>query len=264
MSHMFKPNLALVTSRMTKGESFAHAFVSRLPVEVIFLSSKTSNNAFVFPLKYYSDLNAQFRLGLEKTSFLPNFSVRFLAKLAQSLGLSRLSNGLPQYLSSDSIFSYIYSILFSPTYRTRYAEFLKVDYPRIPLTCSIDLFRELAVLGAELVELHLMESPKLEKLTTRYSGQHNPTVDKVSYANSVVWLDKAQSTGFRGVPQDVWDFHIGGYQVCDKWLKDRKGRQLSADDIIHYQRIVVALHETIRLMGEIDAAIDQHGGWPIK
>jgi hypothetical protein len=79
-----------------------------------------------------------------------------------------------------------------------------------------------------------------------------------------VWLDKAQATGFRGVPEPVWNFHIGGYQVCEKWLKDRKGRALSADDLAHYQKIVVALSETIRLMSEIDVVIAQHGGWPLK
>ena len=77
-----------------------------------------------------------------------------------------------------------------------------------------------------------------------------------------MWVDKAQTTGFRGVREDVWNFHIGGYQVCEKWLKDRKGRVLSKDDIAHYHKIVVALSETIRLMGEIDAVIEQHGGWP--
>jgi hypothetical protein len=87
-------------------------------------------------------------------------------------------------------------------------------------------------------------------------------VEKVSWAENTVWLDKAQTRGFKGVPQDVWEFHIGGYQVCEKWLKDRKGRTLSKDDIEHYHKIVIALHETIRLMAEIDKVIDAHGGWP--
>ena len=81
-------------------------------------------------------------------------------------------------------------------------------------------------------------------------------------SNDTVWLDKAQTIGFKGVREDVWSFHIGGYQVCEKWLKDRKGRKLSKDDIAHYQKIVVALSETIRLMKEIDEVIEQHGGWP--
>ncbi|HEY8668280.1 MAG TPA: type ISP restriction/modification enzyme [Tepidisphaeraceae bacterium] len=75
-------------------------------------------------------------------------------------------------------------------------------------------------------------------------------------------MDKKQKTGFAGVPEEIRNFHIGGYQVCQKWLKDRKGRTLSKDDLIHYQKIVVALHETIRLMKEIDEVIEKHGGWP--
>jgi len=84
----------------------------------------------------------------------------------------------------------------------------------------------------------------------------------VSYAKKAVWLDKEQTCGFRGVPEEVWNFHIGGYQVCEKWLKDRKGRKLAKADIEHYQKIVVALRETIRIMAEIDKVIDAHGGWP--
>jgi SOS-response transcriptional repressor LexA len=107
-----------------------------------------------------------------------------------------------------------------------------------------------------------MESPRLDQPMTEFIGHRDPEVEKVTYSNDTVWLDKAQTTGFRGVPENVWNFHIGGYQVCAKWLKDRKGRTLSADDLAHYQKIVVALSETIRLMQEIDEVIEQHGGWP--
>ena len=86
----------------------------------------------------------------------------------------------------------------------------------------------------------------------------------MAYADGAVWINKAQTAGFRGVPEAVWNFHIGGYQVCEKWLKDRKGRTLSAEDIEHYQRVVVALNETIRIMAAIDAVIEAHGGWPIQ
>jgi hypothetical protein len=130
------------------------------------------------------------------------------------------------------------------------------------LTSSLDLFRTLAKLGGELVALHLMESPKLDKHITKWVGGKNPEVEKVTYAGETVWIDKAQAEGFRGVPEPVWNFHIGGCRVCEKWLKDRKGRALSKDDIEHYHRIVVALSETIRLMAEIDKVIDAHGGWP--
>jgi hypothetical protein len=131
------------------------------------------------------------------------------------------------------------------------------------LTNSLDLFHALAKYGGELVALHLMESPKLNKQITKWKGTTpSGEVEKVTYTDETVWIDKAQTEGFRGVPENVWNFHIGGYQVCEKWLKDRKGRKLSADDITHYQKIVIALNETIRLMGEIDKVIEKHGGWP--
>jgi predicted helicase len=169
----------------------------------------------------------------------------------------------------EDITSYIYSILHSITYRTRYYPQLKIDFPRIPLPGGPDVFHALVPLGEQLVALHLMESPLLDTPITHTVGD-NWTVGKVGYADGTVWIDgkgtkaayTAGTTGFVGVPEEVWNFHIGGYQVCEKWLKDRKNRTLIADDIAHYQKIVVALHETIRLMAEIDVAIEEHGGWP--
>ena len=165
-------------------------------------------------------------------------------------------------LTPEDIFHYAYAVFHSPAYRRRYSEFLKVDFPRLPLPGNLELFRALAHLGGDLTALHLLESPKLAKPIAEFIGGRNPEVEKVSWARNTVWIDKAQTTGFRGVREDVWDFHIGGYQVCEKWLKDRKGRTLSKDDIAHYQKIVVALSETIRLMKQIDEVIEQHGGWP--
>jgi hypothetical protein len=140
------------------------------------------------------------------------------------------------------------------------------------LTSSLDLFRALARLGGELTALHLLESPKLDTPITEFSGGARE-VAKVGWTpdhGGTVWIDaggkKAATTpgtsGFRGVPEAVWNFHIGGYQVCEKWLKDRKGRTLTDDDIAHYHKIVVALAETIRLMAEIDQVMETHGGWP--
>jgi SOS-response transcriptional repressor LexA len=137
-----------------------------------------------------------------------------------------------------------------------------MDFPRLPLTGRLELVRALAHCGGELVALHLLESPKLENPNTEYVGSRSPEVEKVSWSNKTVWLDKALTTGFQGVREKVWTFHIGGYQVCEKWLKDRKGRRLSKEDIAHYQKIVVAVTETIRLMMQIDEVIEQHGGWP--
>ena len=176
--------------------------------------------------------------------------------------------GLPKSITAENIFDYVYAIFHSPGYRSRYAEFLKIDFPRLPLTSSLSLFRTLVELGGELVALHLMESSKLDHHITKLIGVGQLQVEKVSYSNETIWLDKAKTRGFQGVPEEVWDFHIGGYQVCVKWLKDRgpkkgnPGRVLTDEDIAHYQKIVVALNETIRIMREIDEVIDQHGGWP--
>ena len=107
-------------------------------------------------------------------------------------------------------------------------------------------------------------------------GDEEPVVDKVGWSDGTVWIDAVKpkkgaidakvtgTVGFRGVPEEVWNFHIGGYQVCEKGLKARRGRTLDADDLVHYHRIVVALHETIHLMAEIGRVIDAHGGWPLK
>jgi len=193
----------------------------------------------------------------------PNFSPRFLALLAKTLGLTQeAKHGIPRGLTPESIFHYIYGILHSPSFRSRYSEFLKIDFPRVPLTESSALFGALAQLGGELVALHLLRSDNLEKPIATFVGLANPEVEKVSHVQETVWLDKAQTRGFKGVPDAVWNFQIGGYQVCEKWLKDRKGRTLSKADIAHYQKIVVALSETIRLMQEIDAVVDRYGGWP--
>jgi predicted helicase len=249
-------NLGLICSRAVNDLNFAHCFVTTEPVDKIFISSKTSTNAYVFPLYFQQeDMYGRKRR--------PNLSRPFLARFAGTLSAKNAGEyGLPLGLTPDDIFHYAYAVFHSPGYRSRYAEFLKIDFPRLPLTANLELLRALAKLGDELVALHLLESPKLAQPITEFNGRQSPEVEKVSWSNNVVWIDKAQTTGFAGVSEPVWTFHIGGYQVCEKWLKDRKGRTLSKNDVIHYQKIVVALAETIRLMKEIDEVITAHGGWP--
>ena len=257
MQHMVGgKNLALITSRMTKGESFEHVLVSNTLSEVILLSSKTSNNAFAFPLHLRSGASG-FQFG-ERANLAP----QFLATLANRLGLKRNeTTGFPVSLTPEDIFHYAYAVFHSPGYRSRYAEFLKIDFPRLPLTGNLEMFRALARLGSELVAMHLLESPKVNAFITRFKGEGDNSVPKKPvYKDGAVWINASQR--FEGVPEAVWNFHVGGYQVCEKWLKDRKGRTLTADDIAHYQRVVVALNETIRLMDEIDRVIEAHGGWP--
>ena len=152
---------------------------------------------------------------------------------------------------------------------------MKLDFPRIPPPESPDLFQKLTEAGHELLALHLLDSLELNEVITTYTGPRNPEVGRVGWSDGIVWLDagktnarqgqratKPGTIGFQGVPEEVWDFHIGSYQICHKWLKDRTGRTLSDEDVAHFQKIVVALNETIRIMTDIDEAIDAHGGWP--
>ncbi len=220
------------------------------------------DNVTFFPLYLYPLPEDQLTIHTERQ---PNLSPAVLMALAEKLRLPQEKpHGLPQSVTPEDIFHYAYAIFHSPTYRARYAEFLKIDFPRLPLTSDLTLFRTLGVAGAELVALHLLESTKLDDLLTDWLVKGDNTVERVEYAENGgrVSINKAQYFG--GVSKAVWEFHIGGYQVCQKWLKDRKGRKLTFDDAQHYQRIVVALNETIRLMGGIDQVIDQHGGWPIR
>jgi len=255
-------NLLLITSRMTKGESFAHVAVTRGLAEAILLSSKTSNNAIIFPLHLYpgTERGASLSLGKEP---IPNFTREFVTAIAGSIGMP-IKPGVGDYRSfsgSENLIHYLIALLHSPTYRSRYADPLSRDFPRIPLPGGLPLFQSLAALGSELVALHLLESPKVNDFITRFEGKGDNSIPKKPiYKDGAVWINSSQR--FVDVPEAVWNFHIGGYQVCEKWLKDRKARTLSADDIAHYQRVVVALNETIRLMAEIDRVIDAHGGWP--
>jgi predicted helicase len=194
----------------------------------------------------------------------PNLNPEFIKAFSEKLGLNFVEDGkgdLEETFGPEDIFNYAYAVFYSPTYRTRYAEFLKIDFPRLPLTSNKELFKALVAKGGELVSLHLMESPKLNSLITKYPIVGPNQVETVRYdeANQRVYINKSQY--FEGIAPEVWNFHIGGYQVCQKWLKDRKGRILSYDELTHYQRIIVALKETIRLMGEIDNLIPN---WPLK
>jgi len=258
--HMLKANWGLLACRQTK-EPFAvlvTEFISTHKIVAVY--DRTS----LAPLYAYPDIDAHGKTLNAGSARIPNLRRAFLRRLAERLGLpQRGPNGLPEGISAEDVLQYVYAVFYSPGFRTRYAELLKTDFPRLPLTSDRGLFRSLVDFGAALLSLHLMKSPEFNKPITRWRGTTpSGETEKVTYADQTVWIDKSQTTGFRGVPEDVWDFHIGGYHVCEKWLKDRKGRQLSAEDIAHYQKIVVALAETIRIMGEIDRVIDEHGGWP--
>jgi predicted helicase len=151
---------------------------------------------------------------------------------------------------SKNIFYYIYAVLYSNIYRKKYAEFLRIDFPRIPFTKDYKLFIKLGKLGEHLAELHLLQSKDLEKQTRKLNGNGANKVEKLSYENEKVWINADQY--FNNIKEEVWKYQVGGYQVCDKWLKDRKGKVLSNEEIQIYCKIVTALSKTIEIQKEID------------
>jgi len=243
-------NFGLVCARQqSQTGSWTLVWVTASLTECCAISNKTKEKNYIFPLYLYPNTNNLQQLVLEEQR-RPNFSQDFLNAITEKLGYTP---------TPEAIFYYIYAILHSSTYRTRYAEFLKIDFPRVPLTSSDELFRQLATYGEELVALHLMKSPKLDNTITQYCDHRGSQVVDAGhpkYQQGDVIINK-KGDRFTGVPENVWNFYVGGYQVCQKWLKDRKGRTLSDEDILHYQRIVVALKETIELMAKIDEAIPE-------
>ena len=211
-------------------------------------------------------IEAQEKAARDRT---PNLSLEFLRALERATGMTFEANDLfrgdNEFHAAD-VFAYIYGILHSPSYRERYADFLKSDFPRIPLPPSPELFRVITNIGHALVRAHVRMAGLTATATFPVGG--DGIVDNVRYVEPQsgepgrAWINKTQY--FEGVSPEVWEFSIGGYRPAEKWLKDRKGRKLEFDDIAHYQRICAVLAETGRLMAEVDAVIERHGGWPLR
>jgi len=249
MSHLSKPNLTLMASRQQQEIGFYHIFVTDIIGDCNTLSLNSRERNSYFPLYTYPDTkNEQGEQGNLFVERDPNLSLEFLTAIKEKLGYTP---------TPEKIFYYAYAIFHSPTYRQRYAEFLKIDFPRLPLTKNDQLFNNLATQGEQLVNLHLLKSEQLQNLITRYEGQGGNQVTEVRYNESQqrVYINKEQY--FVGISNEIWQFKIGGYQVLEKWLKDRKkaNRYLSSEDILHYQKIVVALHKTQNIMNNIDDII---------
>ena len=244
MRHMKgKENISLCFIRRSREQVLSNFFVAKHIVDKTILSSADNANIALY---LYPDTDNPQKSVL-KEQRRPNFSSNFLNSIKEKLSYTP---------TPEAIFYYIYAVFHSPTYRDRYAEFLKIDFPRVPLTSNDSLFRQLADYGEQLVQLHLMASPKLNNLITEFIEEGDRTVapGHPKYQDGAVQINK-NGDKFTGVPESVWNFYVGGYQVCHKWLKDRKGRTLSDEDILHYQKIVVALKETSELMTKIDEAI---------
>jgi predicted helicase len=223
-------NLGLITVRQQSTYDFQHILVSKYMIESGAISLQTKEWGYIFPLYIYDGYKNR------KVNFNPNI-------------LSKITNIIGER-EPEEILDYIYAILHSPNYREKYKEFLKIDFPRIPYPEDRETFDKLVLLGSELRQLHLMESPKLHNFITTYPIDGSNEVEKITYKDSNVYINKEQYFG--NVSDIAWNFYIGGYQPAQKWLKDRRGRTLENSDIEHYQQVIVALVETSKIMKKID------------
>jgi hypothetical protein len=259
-------NVAIAMTRQVNRPQYEHALMSRVMVEKKTVSH--DRNTRVFPL-LVGETSPESSLLPDRIS--ANWRPKFVALWREQLGTDITG---PE--NARLALHYIYGVLYSPTYRERYLSFLRSDFPRVIVTHDAELVMRLAALGADLAGVHTLDpdyawsswriagdptrSPFC-RLPPRVEGQGRDVPSGFPrHTPDGIWVNS--SLCFPGVKESVYAFHIGGYQVCHKWLKDRRGRVLSDDDITHYQKIIVAISETIRIMGEIDNVIEEHGGWP--
>jgi predicted helicase len=228
---------------------FAHIFVTNTPAEHGLTSSKTTN--YVFPLYLYPDKNA-----MDKTEpRRPNLNADIVNRIAENTGLrfTEEKEKKPKTFAPLDVLDYIYGVLHSAAYREKYKVFLKIDFPRVPYPAKSALFQKLKDFGAQLRSLHLMEDLSLPEDLAMFPGAGSNEIEKPTFTAGRVYINKTQY--FDPVPLQVWEYYIGGYQPAQKWLKDRKGRSLSFDDMQHYKKIIVILAKTIEIQQRIDAAV---------
>lgn len=227
MQHMLKPNIALCTSRQQSTTAFQHVLVVNGLCDMCTISLQTRETTYCFPLYIYTNDN--------KT---PNLNPQIIREIESMVG---------ETTTPESIFDYIYGGLHSPSYREKYREFLKIDFPRIPYPENKEKFEYYRKYGEQLRKLHLMiDGPQSE---VKFPVAGDCMVEKIVYDKERVCINKTQY--FDNVPQVAWNFYIGGYQPAQKYLKDRKGRVLSVDEVKHYEKIITVLCETDRIMHEI-------------
>jgi predicted helicase len=253
-------NIAFVALRQIKaGKTYQHVLVANKIVESTYISNKTSEIGYVFPLYLYPKNGERMMAGDAQTIPVvrePNLDLLVARKIAAGIDgvyypvAEYLTNGTDKRISPEDIFNYTYAYLYAPAYRDKYNDFLKIDFPRVPYPKDTKQFSELVKLGLELRKLHLLESPKVLQFITTYPELGDGKVEKIEFKDGKVYINQSQYFG--NVPQEAWDFYIGGYQPAQKWLKDRKGHILSSENIEHFQKIIVSLTETNRIMNDID------------
>ena len=249
MFHLRKENFALCVCRIVKSPIWQHALITDKITDNCYISNTTSESTHVFPLYLYPNLE---ELELETERSL-NFKPAFLIALSEALGVPQVESfNLPEGVSPEQILAYIYAILYSPTYRERYYDFLKYDFPRIPLPQDIEQFHTLAALGQRLMDWHLLKDMQIPAVH-RFEGEGDGVVSRVRYTDGNIWINTTQY--FTDVPLEVWEYEIGAYRICEKWLRDRRGEVLRHEDVRQYCAILVAVAETLGVMEAIDAVL---------
>ena len=252
MNHLQKENVALGVCKQSATDlPWSLVLASSCPADMCYVSGRTREGSYFFPLYLYKE-------NMGKEERIVNFNKELYDKIAKGLNYlpcyedNILVDPISDYngvLYPQALFDYIYAVLHSPNYRERYKEFLKIDFPRIPYPTDWEKFRDLAELGEELRQLHLMEDlPSKTGVTFPVAGSLQ--VDCYRWQDNRVYINAEQY--FDGVPESAWNFFIGGYQPAQKWLKDRKGMTLNFESVKHYGRIIYVLQQTERLMQEID------------
>ena len=251
MCHMMRDNIGIISNRQVNG-NFKHVLCSNMIINDCTVSLETKERSYIFPLYLYPETSNS-----EKKSSVRNLML-FEPKTDYEARKPNLSPALIEQLikhfkkspSPEQIFFYIYAILYSNIYRTKYAEFLKIDFPRIPFTKDYKLFSKMSEHGERLVDLHLLKSPEINPPIAKFQGKGDNKVEKLRYESARLFINENQY--FEGIEPEVFEYQIGGYQVCEKWLKDRKERKLSLDDIKHYCNIVTAIKKTIEIQKVIE------------
>ncbi|HHV04950.1 MAG TPA: N-6 DNA methylase [Anaerolineaceae bacterium] len=248
MKHMRDDNIALISVRQSKtGKTWQHAFIGEGSIECCIVSAQTSEAGYVFPLYLYPDNDEpQSHLPMDGMEDVvrdktPNIYKKVLQSLQESFGKT---------VTPEAFLYYVYAVLYSSIYREKYYEYLKIDFPRIPFTSDYTLFIKMAELGERLKNLHLMTSDELNEPVVRYQGQGEDIVKFRRYNEDEKRLFINENKYFENLEPEIWEYQIGGYQVLDKYLKDRSKQKLESPR--HVIRIATALSKTIEIQAEID------------